>query len=133
MLGPGECPVPYHVICVWAGWTPRGKLGTALKTVGLAAGQPGEVGILPGSGLRGQGTVPRGGVMATSTSESLRLGPWLPLSPQTNPSWFIPTASRTQADSEGPEPSGHAGASWRKGLCNPALRDGVWGLGQRLF
>ena len=80
----------------------------------------------------GTGRCSQWGGTATSTSESLRLGPWLPLSPQTNPSWFIPPAGRTQADSEGPGPSGHAGASWRKDLCNPALRDGVWGLGQRL-
>lgn len=116
------------------GWVdPTREAGDCPEDSGIGRWAARGSGDTPWFWAPGPGRCSRWGVTAASTSESLRPGPWLPLSPQTNPSWFIPTASRTQADSESPEPSGHAGASWRKGLCNPALRDGVWGLGHRLF
>lgn len=48
------------------------------------------------------------GERRVSLQVSLRLDPWLPLFPQINQSLFYSHACWTQADSEGPGPSGHA-------------------------
>ena len=55
VVGAGECPVPDAMVGVWAGWTPRRKLGTSLKTAGWPLGNQGRCGCSPVLGSRAAG------------------------------------------------------------------------------
>ena len=55
VVGAGECPVPDPMVGVWAGWTPRRKLGTSLKTAGWPLGNQGRCRCSPVLGSRAAG------------------------------------------------------------------------------